>query len=315
MPHPKIGMLLKRQEDMQWFRGNVHTHTARSDADINVDGVVRWYATRGYDWIAITDHNVGLRAETAHNLSKKHDILVIPGNEVTGTAHVVGLGITEDCGRETFQQSSVKDSLQAGVNWIRDHGGLPILAHPNWGNVFGGDVIAKIKDCNLFEVHNGAPDCNTFAAGGKPGTDDIWNDVLNRGVRLYGVGSDDSHHFLPETFHAHPACSHGGEAWTYVECDKLAEKSVLHALETGRCVASSGAHPVKVGLSGRKYVVQIDDPYKPFRFTTEFIGPAGVLAKADGRKVSYRLTGDEGWIRARVFCSSGRYLWTQPVWL
>lgn len=299
---------------MSWFRGSLHTHTARSDGDICVEGVVSWYASRGYDWVAITDHNLGLSEELADRLSRTHGILVMPGNELTGTGHVVGLGITRDYTAHRLRRSCVKDSVQAGVDWIRDQGGVPILAHPNWGNVYGADVIAQINDCRLFEVHNAAPDCNTFAAGGRPGTDDIWNEVLNRGVTCFGVGSDDAHQFLPEKFHSRHKSAHGGECSTYVNCGRLTTASILQALEAGRCVASSGAYPVKVGPSGRRYVVEIDDPYPHFLFTTEFIGPEGVLARADGRKVCYRVPLGARWVRARVFCSSGKYLWTQPAW-
>jgi predicted metal-dependent phosphoesterase TrpH len=303
---------------LNWYKGNLHTHSARSDGDISLDGVVHWYASRGYDWLAITDHNRGLNSDLAARLSHVHKILVIPGNELStsgpGTVHVVGLGITEDSSRDIVSRGSLLESFQSGVDWIRDRGGVPILAHPNWGNVYGADVIAKIKDCNLFEVHNGAPDCNTFAAGGKPGTDDKWSEALNMGVKLFGVGADDSHHYLPENFHARHAASHGGEAWTYVQCAGLTMPAVLKALETGKCVASSGAYPVKVGLYGRKYVVEIDDPAKGFSFTTEFIGPDGVMARKFGRSVSFAVPRGCRWIRARVFCSSGRYLWCQPAW-
>lgn len=301
---------------MTWFKGNVHAHTARSDGDINVAGVVAWYAGRGYDWIAITDHNIGLDAETAERLSRDHHILVVPGNELTGTGHVVGLGVTRSCDARKLKlyPSSVKVSLQRAVDWIRDQGGVPILAHPNWGNVYGAEIIASLRDCQLFEVHNASPDCNTFAAGGRPGTDEVWNEALNRGVRLFGVGSDDAHQYLPEKFHRGHNTAHGGECATYVDCRKLTVPEVLGALEAGRCVASSGAHPVKAGLVGRRYVVEIDDAYPHFTFTTQFIGPDGVVAEVHGRRTGCLLPRGLRWMRARVFCSSGRYLWTQPVW-
>ena len=121
---------------MTWFKGNVHTHTARSDGDIDLDGVVFWYASRGYDWIAITDHNRGLSEDRADRLSQKHRILVIPGNELSGIGHVVGLGITQDFNPVKLHRSKLKNALQAAVNWIRDQDGVPILAHPNWFHRF-----------------------------------------------------------------------------------------------------------------------------------------------------------------------------------
>jgi len=39
-----------------------------------------------------------------------------------------------------------------------------------------------------------------------------------------------------------------------------------------------------------------------------------VLASAYGRKVSFTVPRKLAWVRARIFCSSGRYMWTQPVW-
>lgn len=301
---------------MRWYRGNVHAHSARSDGDINVAGVVAWFASRGYDWIAITDHNTGLGREHAEHLSERFKILVVPGNECTGTGHVVGLGVTESCDARKLKLNhpSVAKSLQTAVDWIRDQGGVPVLAHPNWGNTYGAEVMASIRDCNLFEVHNASPDCNTFAAGGKPGTDEIWNATLNLGARYFGLGSDDSHHYLPEKFHVGHATAHGGECSTYVECASLTVAHVLKALEEGRCVASAGAIPVKVRHSRSAYDIAIDDPYKHFTFTTQFVGPDGVLAEVHGRQASFSLRSRPSWVRARIFCSSGRYLWTQPVW-
>ncbi|NLB56134.1 MAG: CehA/McbA family metallohydrolase [Lentisphaerae bacterium] len=300
---------------MAWFKGNIHSHSATSDGDIGINGVVFWYASRGYDWLAITDHNIGLNAARAERLSEGFNILVIPGIEVTGTGHVVGLGVSDNYENpKNLRQPDVKDSLQTAVTWIREKGGLPVLAHPNWGNVYDASVMAQIEGCNLFEVHNGAPDCNTFAAGGEQGTDEKWNDLLNLGHKYYGLGGDDSHHFLPEKFNSGHSMAHGGNSATHVNCEKLDVPSVLRALETGNCVVSSGGNPVKVGLDGNQYIVEVDDPYPGFKFTTEFVGPEGTLAKIHGRKTAFTIPPGTKWVRARVFCSSGRYMWTQPVW-
>ncbi len=302
---------------MPWFRGNTHAHTTRSDGDLELDRVVAWYAARNYDWLAITDHCKGLARDEAERLSREHGLLVIPANEFNlecCSAHVVGLGITEDFDKKQHSDvTSVVGTLQTCVDEIRDRGGLPILTHPNWLYTWGAHELLQIRDCNLFEVHNAGSDCNTFAAGGEPGTDDIWDEVLNAGMRIYGVACDDSHKYRPETFHASHNSAHGAEGWTYVECDECTESSVLAALSDGRCVASSGAAPIEVGLQQDEYVVKITDPYKWFRFTTTFIGPDGVLDTCHGREVSCKLTGNEKWVRARVFCSSGKYLWTQPA--
>ena len=40
----------------QFWRGNLHTHSNRSDGDLPPEQVVRWYQEAGYDFLAITDH-------------------------------------------------------------------------------------------------------------------------------------------------------------------------------------------------------------------------------------------------------------------
>lgn len=46
-----------------WYRGNTHTHSLWSDGDAAPEAVVAWYKEHGYDWLAITDHDVLLRGE------------------------------------------------------------------------------------------------------------------------------------------------------------------------------------------------------------------------------------------------------------
>ncbi|MBI3543374.1 MAG: hypothetical protein HY075_08900 [Deltaproteobacteria bacterium] len=38
----------------QFYRGNVHTHTTRSDGNMDPVGVIGWYKSHGYDFLAVT---------------------------------------------------------------------------------------------------------------------------------------------------------------------------------------------------------------------------------------------------------------------
>jgi hypothetical protein len=42
----------------QWWKGNLHTHTFWSDGDDFPEMVVQWYQSHGYDFLALSDHNV-----------------------------------------------------------------------------------------------------------------------------------------------------------------------------------------------------------------------------------------------------------------
>ena len=47
----------------RWWKGNLHTHTLWSDGDGFPDMVTDWYAANGYDFLALSDHNVLSRGE------------------------------------------------------------------------------------------------------------------------------------------------------------------------------------------------------------------------------------------------------------
>jgi hypothetical protein len=42
----------------RWLKGNLHTHSLWSDGDDYPDMIVDWYKTQGYDFLALSDHNV-----------------------------------------------------------------------------------------------------------------------------------------------------------------------------------------------------------------------------------------------------------------
>jgi len=44
-------------ETSTWYKGNLHTHTYWSDGDEFPEMVLDWYKTKGYDFVALSDHN------------------------------------------------------------------------------------------------------------------------------------------------------------------------------------------------------------------------------------------------------------------
>jgi hypothetical protein len=46
-----------------WFKGNTHTHSLWSDGNDFPEMIVDWYQKRGYDFLALSDHNTLSRGE------------------------------------------------------------------------------------------------------------------------------------------------------------------------------------------------------------------------------------------------------------
>jgi hypothetical protein len=59
----------------EWFKGNLHTHTFWSDGDEFPEIVVQWYKENGYDFLALTDHNVILEGERWRTFPDDHAAL------------------------------------------------------------------------------------------------------------------------------------------------------------------------------------------------------------------------------------------------
>jgi len=100
---------------------DLHVHTCYSaDGVTTLREVVAYSKKQGLDGVAITDHDI---LKGAAILAKRHELLIIPGVEVTTKrGHVLALGITTS----VFPNSSPSETTQQ----IRERGGIAIAAHP-----------------------------------------------------------------------------------------------------------------------------------------------------------------------------------------
>jgi hypothetical protein len=46
-----------------WYKGNLHTHSFWSDGDDFPEMIMDWYKTRGYDFVALSEHNIIAQGE------------------------------------------------------------------------------------------------------------------------------------------------------------------------------------------------------------------------------------------------------------
>ena len=102
-----------------WYKGNLHLHTRRSDGHLSVKEAVTRYHAAGYDFVAVTDHWQPFQ-QNGH----KFPMLVLEGVELDGydaqgsCYHVLAIGLNN--GLETCQ--GFEDALASA----RDQGALLI---------------------------------------------------------------------------------------------------------------------------------------------------------------------------------------------
>jgi hypothetical protein len=234
--------------------------------------------------------------------------------------------------------------------------GRPILGHlnhPNFGYAITAEELAMVTKERFFEVYNGHPDVHHLGDEHHAGVERMW-DIINtlrigemKAAPVGGLATDDSHNYFGE------GGSSPGRGWVMVRSRFLTPESVIKGIVSGDFYASSGVtlKDVRYTPESKSLEVQIE-PVGDARYTTRFIGtlkgydPARkpvndkegkplpvtqryseevgkVLATAEGTTASYRLTGEELYVRAVVtsdqlpenpsFPDQKAQAWTQPV--
>lgn len=294
-------VLLATKADAAWFKGNTHTHTLESDGDSSPEEVVRWYQDHGYDFLVITDHDKVSRVAGG-------SMVLIPGEEITDKLakkplHVNALGIEEAIKPRGGQ--SVVEVLQRDIDAVREAGGLAVVNHPNFGWAFGSPELLKLKGLKLLEIASGHPYVNMQ---GPPSVEQMWDELLTAGRRVWGVAVDDSHH-LKRPWDSDIAPP--GKAWIVVRATQRDARSILAAIEGGDFHASTGVEIADYVVTGKTMTVSIREK-NGARYRTQFIGPNGrVLHETPDNPASFTLPA-KGYVRAKVTDSNGRTAWLQP---
>jgi hypothetical protein len=318
----------------RWFKGNTHAHSLNSDGDVPVDEVVRWYREHGYHFTFITEHEYFTDVAPLNALfAGGNRFLVIAGQEVTQRvadpkhtggvrqAHVNALGTSRLV--PTIGERNIATGLTIGQTYARHHaaiqaaGGILQVNHPNFIWSVPLEDMMDLPDSTLFELWNGHP--IVYNLGGTDSTGQVmlstearWDSVLSRGKLLFGVADDDAHSYKPQDAE-NPDLARPGRGWIWVRADTLSPTAIVGALRRGDFYASTGITLRDVKAGTPEYSLEIA-PAGDRRYLTEFIGSNGrVLATSTTLRPSYRFTGSEGYVRARVSDSSGRMAWTQPV--
>ena len=327
-------------QPLGYIKGSTHVHTVHSgDSSTAPDQVVRWYEERGYDFIVLTDHN------RVTDFSYDGKLVVLRGIELTNNPptcepeppepngkcriHVNSLFVTsfdeyEDGTRppqiDWREKTSIErvDLYQAALTKNKELGGLAQLNHPTWHWGVDGALLAELgrRGMVLFEVANTAFSRWNKGDGAYQSTEQLWDAALSDGVLVFGVASDDAHHYTTAQLESrrkngqslYPA----GGGWVMVRAENTPE-SIRAALERGDFYASTGIVLQSVERVGDRYEIVVS-PDSAGEHVFELIGPGGAIVETvTGDRASFDLSSRTGYVRAVIRNGSGARAWTQPV--
>ncbi len=195
---------LPSADGLQWLAGDFHSHTVHSDGVLSVGGLAALAASRGLDFLAVTDHNTTSHHAHLPEAGRRHGIVLVPGQEVTrdvGHANVLGdVGLVDfRSPPETWAQQaesrggvlSVNHPLAADCAWLLPVGdssvGRPVAEvwHSSWAQVptWGAPLAWWLLTPETVPI--GGSDFHQPGHDGLPGAPTTW--VLAEGDDVVGA--------------------------------------------------------------------------------------------------------------------------------
>lgn len=286
------------------------------------------------------------------------EFIMIPGEEISdhldkAPVHLGAVNIKELVPPQGGK--TITEVMQRNIDAVlaqREAMGQPMfphINHPNFKYAITAEDMAGLRGEQFFEVYNGHNGVNNRGDDEHLSTERIWDVVLSRRLGMlslpvmYGMATDDAHSHVVFGKGSNP-----GRGWVMVRADKLTPEALIEAMEKGDFYSSTGVTLRRVEFKDGALSIHIQsEPDVTYR--TQFIGtprqfdktvttrPASdghvvysysddigmVFAEVAGEKVSYKLTGDELYVRAKVISSRKHpnpqaegdmeVAWTQPV--
>lgn len=291
-----------------WLKGNLHTHTTRSDGREPPQQRLDGYVAQGYDFLCLSDHYTITRVET---VSAPAGFVLIqgaelhPANPFGGQVHhFVALNIHQDMDSQRLPPQLVIDG-------VREQGGQAWLAHPHWSSVNVLRDTAPLRGLSGLEVFNTT--CRRYGRGESAVHWDDWMSLENR---LYpALATDDAHGAAVERHD-----TYGG--WTMVRVKERTVEAVLAALASGAAYSTEG--PEIRGLQVR--AAATSRPDRPLAEATVRCSPARRIAAVCDQwgteyhrhgelfeEATFPLLANARWARFEVIGPDGRKAWSNPL--
>lgn len=317
-----------------WYKGNTHVHTTLcGHADSTPEFVAQWYHDQGYNFLVLSEHNKFIDPSTVKlKRDVRTDFLLVPGEEVTAAVHSTAMNISrlvpwhhKDKNRSKVMQNHVDEISKAG--------GAMILNHPNFGRRIHSHEILPVKNLYMFELYNAHPGVHSFGNAHRPNLEQVWDALLEKGMKIYGVSSDDAHK-LQQWGEKE---NNPGRGWIMVNSHELTSDAITQSMLRGDFYSSSGIMLEKLVRGDNHIEVSVDKDETARELESEFIfgrpvkkgvpgtfidfiGPGGeVLKTVQGISASFETEGIylRTKITLRVKKEDGSlreyYAWTQPV--
>lgn len=221
----------------RWWKGNTHTHTLWSDGDGAPEAVVEWYREAGYDFLALSDHNVLAEGErwfpvapdTRLTPERLDELLALqPAGSVEWREGADGLEMrlhTLDELRARFERAG-EFLLVTGEEVTSDFEGAPVHVNGlNTRTVIGAQSGASVRDVLARALR--AIEAQGRGSG-QPTLGHLNHPNFQWGVSWEDVAAVAEERFF-EVYNGHPVCADDGDA-THPSTEELWDRVLARRL-------------------------------------------------------------------------------------
>ena len=291
----------------KWFKGNIHAHTTVSDGTVTPEKQAADYRAQGYDFLALTDHNV----MPTHAALSQDGFLMMPGWErdipygKTKCIHLVGL-FPQDTPDDAFVRRDRGDpdkmSMQDLVDEMKGEGQFVVLAHPVWSRMEPEEIRA-LQGFDAIEVFNTGTERLCHAGRAEV----YWDMLLREGRRVLCIACDDTHGKTER--------SDRFAGWIMLNAPELSKGAILDALRAGNYYASMGPQLREVYVEDGMVHVECSPCSEVHVITYPPRGKAHYAQDTLLETLDYPLKGGECYVRVECVDENGNIAWSNPIYL
>lgn len=290
-----------------FYKGNLHTHSTRSDGRLAPDEVCRRYAERGYDFVCLSDHFLEVYGFPITDTTdyRTEALTTVLGAELHAYTtdfgelwHLLAVGLPADFAQTGADETGVELARRAAAA-----GAFVAIAHPEWYGLSLPDALT-IDAAHAVEVYNHTSQIHSRRGGGAYFLDLM----LTAGRKINALACDDAHWNVPGDENRD---AFGG--WVMVKAHAKTPGVLVEVLKAGHYYSTQGPAILNLHRDGKELVVETSACRQII-----LAGPHSLSVFAAGNGITSarlpleRFTG--GWGRLMVLDAEGRTAWSNPMW-
>lgn len=288
----------------RFLRGNVHTHTTRSDGAWSVEEVVASYRDAGYDFLSITDHfleGYGFPITDASQLGDKSFTMILgaelhaPRTEVSDLWHLVAVGLPAD-----FAPTAPDEDGPTLARRAKAAGAFVGIAHPGWYSLSLADAETLVDAVHSVEMYNHG--CQVMHDRGHGSY--LLDGLLDRGHRLTAYACDDAHFKAPDF----------GGGWIELKAQSRSPEHILEALKAGLFYSTQGPRIDDIVVTDDHVEVRCSSASRVLVTGQGFLRSHNTGTSITHTRVAMAPLQTSPWLRVTVVDDTGRSAWSNPIW-